>query len=154
MFSFRLATLDDIQKLVELRIKFIKEVRIDAPTDGLDEYREVMSNYLKKEMSSGNFIAWLAITNNEIIATSGLITIQRQPQLWNMSGQEVYIMNMYTKPEWRRKGIGTAILEKLIDEARNRGVEAIKLHATPMGKALYEKRGFKMAHPEMYLYIE
>ena len=154
MFSFRLATLDDIQKLVELRIKFIKEVRIDAPTDGLDEYREVMSNYLKKEMSSGNFIAWLAITNKEIIATSGLITIQRQPQLWNMSGQEVYIMNMYTKPEWRREGIGTAILEKLIDEARNRGVEAIKLHATPMGKALYEKRGFKMAHPEMYLYIE
>ena len=154
MFSLRLATLDDIQKLVELRIKFLKEVRIDSPTDGLDEYREVMSNYLKKEMPSGNFIAWLAITNNEIIATSGLITIQRQPQLWNMSGQEVYIMNMYTKPEWRRKGIGTAILEKLIDEARNRGVEAIKLHATPMGKALYEKRGFKMAHPEMYLYIE
>ncbi len=154
MFFLRLATKDDIQQIVELRIKFLKEVRIDAPTDGLDEYREVMSNYLKKEMSSGNFIAWLAITNNEIIATSGLITIQRQPQLWNMSGQEVYIMNMYTKPEWRRKGIGTAILEKLIDEARNRGVEAIKLHATPMGKALYEKRGFKMAHPEMYLYIE
>ncbi|MCK5045961.1 MAG: GNAT family N-acetyltransferase [Candidatus Heimdallarchaeota archaeon] len=154
MFSLRLATRDDIQQIVELRIKFIKEIRIDTPTDKMDEYRKVMSNYLKKEMSSGNFIAWLAISNNEIIATSGLITIQRQPQLWNMTGQEVYIMNMYTKPEWRRKGIGTAILEKLIEEARNRGIEAIKLHATPMGKTLYEKRGFKIAHPGMYLYLE
>jgi len=113
-----------------------------------------MSNYLKKEMSSGIFIAWLAIANNEIIATSGLITIQRQPQLWNISGQEAYIMNMYTKPVWRRKGIGTAILEKLIEEAKKRGVEAIKLHATPIGKTLYEKRGFKMGHPDMYLYFE
>jgi GNAT superfamily N-acetyltransferase len=154
MFSLRLATRDDIQQIVELRIKFIKEIRIDAPTDKMDEYRKVMSNYLEKEMSSGNFIAWLAISNNEIIATSGLITIQRQPQLWNMTGQEVYIMNMYTEPEWRRKGIGTAILEKLIEEARNRGIEAIKLHATPMGKTLYEKRGFKTAHPGMYLYLE
>lgn len=154
MFFLRLATKDDIQQIVELRIKFIKEIRIDAPTDKMDEYREVMSNYLKKEMSSGNFIAWLAVANNEIIATSGLITIQRQPQLWNMTGQEVYIMNMYTKPEWRRKGIGTAILEKLIEEARNRCIEAIKLHATPMGKTLYEKRGFKIGHPDMYLYLE
>lgn len=154
MFSLRLATKDDIQQIVELRIKFIKEIRIDAPTDKMDEYRKIMSNYLKKEMSSGNFIAWLAVVNNEIIATSGLITIQRQPQLWNMTGQEVYIMNMYTKPEWRKKGIGTAILEKLIEEARNRGIEAIKLHATPMGKPLYEKRGFKTAHPGMYLYLE
>ncbi len=154
MFFLRLATKDDIQQIVELRIKFIKEIRIDAPTDKMDEYREVMSNYLKKEMSSGNFIAWLAVANNEIIATSGLITIQRQPQLWNMTGQEVYIMNMYTKPEWRRKGIGTAILEKLIEEARNRCIEAIKLHATPMGKTFYEKRGFKIGHPDMYLYLE
>ena len=71
-----------------------------------------------------------------------------------MTGKEAYIMNMYTKPKWRKKGIGSAILEKLIDEARNRGIEAIKLHATPKGRPLYEKFGFKMGFPDMYLYIE
>ncbi|TET29452.1 MAG: GNAT family N-acetyltransferase [Candidatus Heimdallarchaeota archaeon] len=154
MFSLRLATKDDIQQIVELRIEFIKEVRLEYPKDRVDEYREVMSNYLEKEMSSGNFIAWLAIANNGIIATSGLITIQRVPQLWNMSGKEAYIMNMYTKPKWRNKGIGTAILEKLVEEAKNRDIIAIKLYATPMGKPLYEKRGFKVGQPEMYLYLE
>ena len=154
MFSLRLATKDDIQQIVELRIEFIKEVRLEYPKDRVDEYREVMSNYLEKEMSSGNFIAWLAIANNGIIATSGLITIQRVPQLWNMSGKEAYIMNMYTKLKWRNKGIGTAILEKLVEEAKNRDIIAIKLYATPMGKPLYEKRGFKVGQPEMYLYLE
>ena len=94
------------------------------------------------------------MTNNEIIATSGLITIQRVPQFWNMSGKEAYIMNMYTKPEWRNKGIGTAILEKLVEETKNRDIIAIKLYATPMGKPLYEKQGFKTGNPEMYLYLE
>ncbi len=154
MFSLRLATKDDIPQLVDFRIKFLKEVRVDAPTDRLDEYRDVMREYLEREMSTGNFVAWLAVANNEIIATSGIITIQRLPQLWNMTGKEAYIMNMYTKPEWRRKGIGSAILEKLLIEARNRGIEAVKLHATPMGRPLYEKFGFKMGFPDMYLYLE
>jgi GNAT superfamily N-acetyltransferase len=154
MFSLRLATKDDIKQLIEFRIKFLKEVRVDAPTDRLDEYREVMKDYLEREMSSGNYVAWLAVVNNEIIATSGIITIQRLPQLWNMTGKEAYIMNMFTKPEWRRKGIGSAILEKLLEEARNRGIEAVKLHATPMGRSLYEKYGFKMGFPDMYLYLE
>ena len=51
-------------------------------------------------------------------------------------------------------GIGTAILEKLVEEAKNRDIIAIKLYATPMGKPLYEKRGFKVSQPEMYLYLE
>lgn len=154
MFSLRLATKDDIPQIADLRIEFIKEVRLEYPKERIVEYREVMCNYLEKEMSSGNFIAWLAIANNEIIATSGLITIQRVPQFWNISGKEAYIMNMYTKPEWRKKGIGTAILEKLIEEAKNRDIIAIKLYATPMGKPLYEKRGFKAGKAEMYLYID
>ncbi|MHA1171438.1 MAG: GNAT family N-acetyltransferase [Candidatus Heimdallarchaeota archaeon] len=154
MFSLRLATKDDIPQLAELRIEFIKEVRLEYPKDRIDEYREVMINYFEKEMSSGNFVAWLAIANNEIIATSGLITIQRVPQFWNISGKEAYIMNMYTKPEWRNKGIGTAILDKLLDEAKSRNIIAVKLYATPLGKHLYEKRGFKLGNPEMYLYLE
>ncbi len=154
MFSLRLATKDDIPQLAELRIEFIKEIRLEYHKDRIDEYREVMCNYLEKEMSSGNFIAWLAIANNEIIATSGLITIQRVPQFWNMSGKEAYIMSMYTKPEWRNKGIGSAILEKLVEEAKNRDIIAIKLYATPMGKPLYEKHGFKMGKPGMSLYLE
>ena len=63
-------------------------------------------------------------------------------------------MNMYTKPEWRKKGIGTAILKKLLEEAKNRDITAVKLYATPMGKLLYEKHGFKTGSPEMYLYLE
>lgn len=63
-------------------------------------------------------------------------------------------MNMYTKPKWRRKGIGSALLEKLLKESKKRGINEITLHATPIGRSLYEKYGFKPNHHYMNLYWE
>ncbi|NHJ40187.1 MAG: GNAT family N-acetyltransferase, partial [Asgard group archaeon] len=42
-----------------------------------------------------------------------------------------------------RKGIGSALLEKLIEENKSKGIDTVFLHATPSGKPLYEKYGFK-----------
>ncbi len=102
-------------------------------------------------MEEGTFLAWFAESNDEIIATSVLSIIEKPPHLWNFTGLEVYIMNMYTKPEWRRKGIGSVLLEKLLEEAKQRGIHQITLHTTPDGKLLYEKFGFKQGHHEMHL---
>ena len=45
-------------------------------------------------------------------------------------------------PEFRGRGIGTALLEKAIEYLDTLKVLAIKLDATPQGKPLYEKLGF------------
>lgn len=50
---------------------------------------------------------------------------------------------MYTKPEWHRKGIGSALLDKLIEEIKKKGIRSVVLHATPIGRPLYEKYGFR-----------
>ena len=94
-------------------------------------------------MKSNEFFAWIAESNNEIIATSGLSFLQKPPHFINLTGKFAYIMNMYTKPEWRRKGIGLALLEKLIEEIKKKGIESVVLHATPYGRPLYEKYGFR-----------
>ncbi len=45
-------------------------------------------------------------------------------------------------PEQRRKGIGRALLMACIEYLEARGVAAVKLDATPMGKQLYDTIGF------------
>jgi predicted N-acetyltransferase YhbS len=45
-------------------------------------------------------------------------------------------------PEFRRAGIGSALLKKSIEYLQNCGVETIKLDATPAGKKVYDKLGF------------
>lgn len=45
-------------------------------------------------------------------------------------------------PEFRKKGIGTALLERAIQYLDDLKIATIKLDATPQGKPLYEKLGF------------
>mgnify|MGYP002591260415 FL=1 len=60
-------------------------------------------------------------------------------------------MNMYTKPEYRRRGIAFITLDLLVHDAREKGITAISLEATAMGRPLYEKYGFVEMWNEMEL---
>jgi GNAT superfamily N-acetyltransferase len=47
-------------------------------------------------------------------------------------------------PDFRRRGVGTALLEHCIRHLREtRGIRCVKLDATPQGQPLYEKLGFQ-----------
>ena len=46
---------------------------------------------------------------------------------------------MYTKDEYRNKGIATELLEIVIDEAKARSYSVVRLHASTMGKSVYVK---------------
>ena len=46
-------------------------------------------------------------------------------------------------PAFRGRGIGTRLLEKTIEFLDKRGLPAMKLDATPQGKPIYERLGFK-----------
>lgn len=47
-------------------------------------------------------------------------------------------MNMYTKPEYRRKGIAYKTLDMLIKDIKSKGISAISLEATEMGRPKLE----------------
>lgn len=43
---------------------------------------------------------------------------------------------------WRGHGVGTALLQALVDEARGRGLRRVCLHAQVHAEAFYARRGF------------
>ena len=73
------------------------------------------------------------------------------PSYHNPSGKKAYIMNMYTNPKYRRKGIAYRTLDMLIKDSKSKGISAISLEATDMGRSLYEKYGFVKMNNEMEL---
>ena len=60
-------------------------------------------------------------------------------------------MNMYTHPDYRRRGIAYKMLDILVNEAKSKGINAISLEATEMGRPVYEKYGFVQMKNEMEL---
>jgi GNAT superfamily N-acetyltransferase len=60
------------------------------------------------------------------------------------------IKRMYVRPDWRRRGIGRALLEELIREAREIGYATMRLDSTRFMAAahsLYRSMGFREIEP-------
>jgi hypothetical protein len=50
-------------------------------------------------------------------------------------------------PSFRRRGIGSALMNRCIEHLQSRGVESIKLDATDQGRPVYLKLGFRDERP-------
>ncbi len=151
MIDYRKATMNDIDDLVRTRIEFIKEVQNLETEFDLSSLKESLYNYFMDTISENTFIAWLALDNNRIVATSGLCFYTLPPSYKNLSGKVAYIMNMYTIREYRNQGIAARLFQRVIEEARGLGYKKISLHATESGKPLYTKFSFKEVDNEMIL---
>ncbi|HEV2390947.1 MAG TPA: GNAT family N-acetyltransferase [Verrucomicrobiae bacterium] len=57
--------------------------------------------------------------------------------------QLAWIGMVLVHPDFRRRGIGRALLQHAIAYLHNRGVRCIKLDATPEGKLVYDALGFR-----------
>lgn len=110
-----------------------------------------MSFFIRGCHCNGTHIAYLVLAENQIVGTGGASFFQVMPTYHNPSGKKAYIMNMYTKPQYRRKGIAYKTLDKLVSDIKSKGITAISLEATDMGRPLYEKYGFIKMNNEMEL---
>lgn len=150
--TYRKATINDLDDLVRLRIEFLKEVqKIETRQYSEEELSTALREYLSKSMINDEFVAWLAISESEIIATSGLCFFQITPGFTLIDGKIAYILNIYTLPNWRGKGIGKQVFDHILQEAIGRGYKRISLHASDDGRPIYEKFGFRLTGDEMEL---
>jgi GNAT superfamily N-acetyltransferase len=134
----RKANVDDIPALVRLR----KRQLIDEGSSPTADIDRQLADYFMSALSDGAFVAWVMEADGEIIATSGVCFYALPPNFSNPSGGVAYITNMYTKDEYRKKGIATELLGLVMDEAKSRGYTTVRLHASSLGRPVYEKAGF------------
>jgi GNAT superfamily N-acetyltransferase len=99
----------------------------------------------------GRAVSWLAFDGTEAAGTGTLIFWHRIPGPHSHTGKYAYIMNMYTRPEFRRRGIASTILSRLIETAKDAGLNRVALHSLPAAVEVYLKAGFVRTHNEMAL---
>lgn len=148
---FRQAFLEDMEKLVETRILVLRAAnKLSAHAD-MGRVEAESRKYFKEGFEKENFLAYFVEDGEKIVGTGGVSFFKVMPTYHNPTGEKAYIMNMYTHPEYRRRGIGKKTLDILISRIRERGIKSITLEATEMGKALYLKYGFTNMSDEMEL---
>ncbi|HEV8574393.1 MAG TPA: GNAT family N-acetyltransferase [Dehalococcoidia bacterium] len=141
-FTIRRATPDDIETLVEMRLKMQREIHADEMEVDWTALQETCRRYFAETLPTQQFVAFVAQAEGRIIATSGLSFVSRPPSATSNLQSEGYVTSMYTLPAWRGRGVATALLNAAIEHAKYHGARLVFLHTSDAGRPVYEKLGF------------
>ena len=136
---YRKAVETEIKKLVELRINQLRDEGLD---DGTNIDYEV-NRFFEESIKNKSLVQYVVEKDGDIIVTGGVIIYNIPPSYSNSCGKVAYITNMYTKKEYRGRGIATNILKILVEEIKKLDCKVIKLIASEQGRSVYKKFGFE-----------
>ena len=152
IFIFK-ATTEDIQDIVRLR-RLMFEWMGHTDKDYLEKNDTENTKYFTKLIPEGTFHGWMAKTKDgKVVGTGGLVFDQHPPSPNNPTGKIGYIMNISVEPEYRNQGIAKELLKTILFYIKDKNITLVSLHASEMGKNLYEKVGFKPTN-EMRLKLD
>jgi GNAT superfamily N-acetyltransferase len=150
--QIRRATPADEEVIAWHRARMFQDMGM-VPDDLFEAFRAKSAERVRPSLASGEYIGWLVPhpeNADKIIAGAGVMLREIPPiPLPRASGETVVydtgqalILNVFTEPEWRRRGIARLLLERIIAWCREQRIESVVLHASEEGRALYQQLGF------------
>ena len=159
MVNVRRAEVKDIPVIARHRAGMFSDMGI-LPAAARDALIALTTDYLQTALPAGEYLGWLAAPDDapeSVIAGAG---VQRRrvppfpsgsgPTSRIATGRQALVLNVYTEPGWRRRGVARALLQAVLAWARESGVESLVLHASDQGRALYEQLGFAATNEMRY----
>lgn len=111
--SIREGTLDDIPIITRHRRRMHEDMNY---TDGnaISTMVALTADYLKKAISEGSFRSWLACHHGQVVARGAVVVCSWPAHAYDLECRRATILNGYTDPEYRRRGIARQIMETMI----------------------------------------
>ena len=142
--KYEKATESDIQDLTQIRIDFLTEDYGSLSEDQIQKMRTFLPEYYANHLNK-DLIVYTA-RNPELISCAFLLITEKPSNPSFINGRTGTILNVYTKPEYRRQGIAKKLMNHLLEEGKKLDLDFVELKATEDGFPLYQAIGFKEEH--------
>jgi GNAT superfamily N-acetyltransferase len=153
MPSFRFATVDDAALIAAERRQMFadNELSTEERYDAMDAAFEP---WVRERLADGRYVGLFLKEAGpggpEVIAAAGIFLMDFPPHWMDEQPVRAYLLNFYTAPAARGRGLATELLGRCVEECRRRKVGVVTLHASKFGRPVYERYGFRQ-HNEMVL---
>lgn len=142
------AGVEDLDSIGQLLHDFNRE--FDEPTPP----PSVLAKRLRQLLDGGDTLVLLAGEGPD-----GVAVLRFRMSIWS-SGLECYLAELYVVPDLRRRGLGRALMDAALREARSRGADTMDIgvdEPDTAARRLYESLGFTNRAggadgPVMYVY--
>lgn len=134
------AKVDDAEAILNLLVKMDEE---DFEVNRDDEWKVRTFIFLQKGIEDQR--ACILIAKNmdgEIIGCCVGMTYGDYPEGWLQGEKSGYLRWLIVKPNYRNRGYGKELIEKLLTWFKEQNISTIQLHSSPKAKPLYKSFGF------------
>jgi len=147
--TVRSASAEDLPAALALHAR--REQGSDVPRSASDQERQTWMRMMRSE----NLTVYLAEVNGQVVGTATLITM---PNLTYDCAPTAFVEAVVVAEDHRRKGIATAIMRRLLSDARSAGCNKVQLlshkrHGTDGAHRLYTSVGFEPEAEGFRLYL-
>jgi ribosomal protein S18 acetylase RimI-like enzyme len=150
-FSIRPATTADAAVIALHRARMFQDMG-QLPPSVFDSLRAAAELALAGALTRGEYVGWLLTPEGEpgrVVAGAGVqlrdvlphpVTVGEEVAV--AAGRHGIVLNVYTEPAWRRRGLAELLMRHVLEWARAQRLDRLVLHASAEGRALYERLGF------------
>lgn len=135
------AEMKDIDLLTELRLAYLQEDYGKLNGDEIGIIRRDLPGYFKRNLNQTLF-CYLIRDKKEIAACAFLLVIEKPISPAFITGRTGTVLNVYTNPRYRRRGLARQIMESLLLDAIEKNLSVVELKSTEDGYQLYKSVGF------------
>ncbi len=143
--TIREASVKDIPEIIRQRRRMYEDMHYDDAAS-LDAASSLTSSYLQRAVPEGSFRSWLACDNERIIAGGAVLISAWPAHPYDLECRRATILNVYTDPDYRRRGIARRLMQTMISWCKREGFARVTLHASDDGRHLYESLGFEVSN--------
>ena len=140
----RSVTVDDLDLVCRHREEMFRASNAPGRTeDVLRSTTAAFRAWVEPRLNDGSYFGFIAEDRGAAIAGIGLMIIDWPPHPSHpLEDKRGYVLNVFVEPSHRKQGLGKMLMELGETEIARRGVSFAVLHATRMGKPLYERLGW------------
>jgi len=135
------ADLNDIPELVRLRLEYLAEDHGGLSDKETELISASLPDYFLRRLNKELFV-YTARTEERIVSCCFLFVTEKPANPDFINGLTGTVLNVYTEKSFRRQGIAGKLINNMLKDAKDMGLDFVELKATEDGYPLYKKLGF------------
>ena len=135
------ANTGDVPELVELRLAYLREDSGPLDDGAADAIQKGLPEYFRTHLGRDLF-AYGIREDGHIVSCAFLLVVEKPMSPAFLNGRTGIVLNVYTRPSYRRRGYAKRVMETLLSEAKAKELSVIELKSTEDGYPLYKTAGF------------
>jgi GNAT superfamily N-acetyltransferase len=140
--AIRRATVADAEVIAHHRVAMFRDMGMVAD-DEVTPLHAAAYAFLTTALANGEYLGWVVDAYGQVIAGGGLLIRRLPPRPGSPhTDTEAYVLNVYTEPEYRRRGLARRLMQVILDWCAANAIARVSLHASDDGRGLYLTMGF------------